>query len=272
MPAGHSTCTVLRPSGSTHTSTGHHADHSAAPGSAKRRSDQPTGHKRSPAQKRARPAGAPFSGDKQGSNKKLTGLSPEAAEAPTQAATKLASAPAASQGGWQVKQSAQKKKPPAATKAAQGVTAADVSAARVGPTPSLASRQPRQQAGAAGSTATALPTSLQPGAVVWTKFGAFLWPAQLLSTKAGSEEGVVQLFGIHTRISVLLSGLEAFSGQPDKCVRLHSELGKQVSSKLMLSLVYLRTVECRLTMPSPCDPVSAVQAIMEALQHLETLR
>ena len=122
--------------------------------------------------------------------------------------------------------------------------------------PSLVSGQPRHQAGAAGSTATALPTSLQPGAIVWTKFGAFLWPAQLLSTKAGSGQGVVQLFGIHTRISVLLSGLEAFSGQPDKCVRLHSELGKQVSSRLMLKLVYLLTARCSLTVPSPCVTLS----------------
>lgn len=194
-----------------------------------------------------------------------------AAEASTQGAAKLASAPeaAAPQGGWQLKQGAQKKKPPAAVEAAQGVTAADVSTAQDGPTPGLPSRRPRPQAGATGSAATALPTFLRPGAVVWTKFGALLWPAQLLSAKAGSGDGVVQLFGIHTRISVLLSGLEAFSGQPDQCVLLHSELGKQVSSRLMLSLVSLLTIGCRLTMPSPCDSVSAAQAIMEALQHLE---
>eukprot|EP00891_Asterochloris_glomerata_P005665 jgi/Astpho2/5665/Aster-x1306 len=206
---------------------------------AKRRSNQPTEHKRSPAQKRAKPAAAPLSGDKQGSNKKPRSLPVAAAEASTQGAAKLASAPeaAAPQGGWQLKQGAQKKKPPAAVEAAQGVTAADVSTAQDGPTPGLPSRRPRPQAGATGSAATALPTFLRPGAVVWTKFGALLWPAQLLSAKAGSGDGVVQLFGIHTRISVLLSGLEAFSGQPDQCVLLHSELGKQ--------------------------------AIMEALQHLE---
>ena len=251
--------------------TGHRAATSAVAGPAKRRSDQPLEHKRSPAQKRAKPAAVPLSGKKHGSNKKVRRLPATAAEAPPQGAAKLASTPeaAVSQGEWQLKRSAQKKKALAAVEAAQEVTAADIAAAQDGPTPGLASRRPRQQVGAAGSTATALPTSLQPGAVVWTKFGAFLWPAQLLSTKAGSREGVVQLFGIHTRISVLLSGLEAFSCRPDKCLRLHSELGKQVSSTLMLSLVYPLTMECRLTMPSPCDPVSAVQAIMEALQHLE---
>ena len=236
---------------------GHLANDSAAAGPAERHSDQPTKHKRSPAQKRAKPAAAPLSRNNQGSNKKLRTMPATAAEA------------AASQSGWQLKLGAQEKKTLAAVNTAQGVTAADIAAAQDGPMPSLASVQPRQQAGAAGSIATALPTSLRPGAVVWTKFGAFQWPAQLLSTKTGSGEGVVQLFGIHTRISVLLSGLEAFSGQPDKCVRLHSELGKQVSRRLMM---YLPTGQCRLTMPSPCDPVSAVQAIMEALQHLEMWR